>query len=115
MNPKIKKTGIYFYEFGKWALVIWLLYPAFNIEVGKYLNPYRFIGGITLFLIFLGKTFYDVFLVKILQNKNKSTKEELFSMLGTIIILTIAIALVIFLVGYMIFTYLGSVTTPVEE
>ncbi|MFC1724138.1 hypothetical protein ACFL4T_00825 [candidate division KSB1 bacterium] len=115
MNPKIKKIGIYFFELGKWVVVIWLLYPAINIEVGKYLNPYRFIGGITLFLIFLGKTFYDVFLVKILQNKNKSTKQELFSMLGTIIILTLAIALVIFLVGYLIYTSMGSITMPVEE
>lgn len=115
MNQKVKKTGIYLLEFGKWALVLWLLYPALSIKVGTYLNPYRFIAGITLFIIFLGKTFYDAILVKLLQKREGSAKTEIFSMIGTVILITLAVALIIFLVGYMIFTVMGSVNTPVES
>jgi len=112
MNKKLKTIILYIVEFGKWILVIWLLYPALYVNTGKPLNPYRFIGGLTLFIIFLGKTFYDIVLRKMYFKKEKTTRQEIFSIIGTVILLALAVALVIFLIGFLIYRNLGDIVNP---
>jgi hypothetical protein len=96
----LKKRVFWVLELGKWILVLYLLWPmrhASNRPVGLV----RVVAGIALFVIFSGKLFYDIVISDFIRQKRTSPGKDLLTLLGSIVVISCVVGLLLFFVGWM--------------
>lgn len=89
MKPKLL---IYAWEVGKWALVIYLIFPLTSVLNGP-IDFARIVIGEALLIIFIGKIFYDTIIWKFVRQR-QSAGQDVIAMIG--ILLAIGLILVLF-------------------
>jgi hypothetical protein len=104
------KISSYVIEVGKWALIIWLLFPITGTAQGP-INFARLALGVVLFVIFTGKLLYDVVFFPRQHQRESSAGKDLVSMIGIVFgIALLVLVLVVFVVMYVI-NYMSTVST----
>ena len=92
------KTGL---EVIKWAFVIWLLLPIRQASSGP-VNFTRVAAGILFFIIFAGKLLYDTVIMGILRQRRTSVKQDILTLIGMVLVLSLVIGLLMLFVGFLI-------------
>jgi hypothetical protein len=88
-------------EIGKWAVVLWLLWPLRNASHMS-LDFTRVALGIFLFVIFSGKLFYDTIIMEILKKRRTTVKQDLVALLGMVAIITLIVGVLVTFVAFLI-------------
>ena len=101
-------------EIGKWVLVLWLLWPVRHAINGP-VDFSRVVLGILLFVIFAGKLFYDTIIMDILKQRRTSVKQDVLSMIGIVLVLSLVVGLLLFFVGFVIIELYRSSNQPGQE
>ena len=92
-------------EVGKWALIIWLIWPLREASSGPIMFG-RVALGILLFVIFAGKLFYDTVIHDIIRQKRTTAKQDVVTLIGMVVGVAVIVGLVIAFVGFLIIEYL---------
>jgi len=85
----------------KWTFVIWLLLPIRQASSGP-VNFTRIAAGILLFIIFAGKVFYDTVIMGILHRRRTSVKQDILTLIGMVIVLSLVVGLLLLFVGFLL-------------
>lgn len=110
---KIREWKSVFTEILKWGLVIWLLFPLSRLSSGRYLF-FRVLLGILLFIVFAGKTFYDIVIMDAIRQRRTSLKQDMIAFLGMIIGAMILVGLVILLFAMLLVTWQEQISQQQE-
>lgn len=94
----IKKWADIFLEIFKWGVVLWLLLPLKHASQSP-ISFFRVTLGITLFIIFTGKIFYDVIIQNLIKAKRDNLKKDMITLVGIIVIITLVIGFLIFFIS----------------
>ena len=97
-NGKKEKKWLWVVEVGKWGLVVWLLSPLFT-AMEKPVGFWRIVLGVLLFIVSVGKLFYDVVIMDMLQRRRESTLADIITMVGIVLVLLVVIGVVVFFAG----------------
>lgn len=111
---KMNSTVAALVEIGKWALVVYLLWPLQRASTVP-VSFARIILGVSLFIIFAGKLLYDTVIADLLKNKRVSTRKDIITMLGMVVVLSLVIGLLILFVGFVFIQLYQSSSTPQSE
>lgn len=87
-------------EIGKWALVLWLLWPLRNASAGPLMFS-RVALGVLLFVIFAGKLFYDTVIMGIIRQRRTTLKQDVVGLIGIVVALGLVVGLVLMLVVFL--------------
>jgi len=101
MNKKkiiIKKTGGIISELFKWGVIIWLLLPIQHASQSP-VNFFRVTVGVALFIIFIGKIFYDTVIQGLMRKKRDSLKKDMITLVGIIMIIGLIVGFLIFFIS----------------
>ena len=104
---RLKDWGSTGLEIGKWALVIWLLWPLAELEKMSF-QPVRLLLGICLFVIFAGKVMYDVVIMDFIRQKRTSVKQDVMTLLGIVVGITLIVGLVVMIVARFLGMWMES-------
>ena len=102
-----KEIGSTVLEIGKWALVLWCLWPLRDVSAGSFQFA-RVVLGILLFVIFTGKLFYDILYKGMLRRRRESRKKDIVAFLGMIAGISLVVGLVLVMVAMLIVQYVQS-------
>jgi len=99
------KISLYVIEIGKWALIIWLLFPITG-ATKVLINFSRVALGIVLFVIFTGKLLYDVVFFPRQHQRESSVGKDLVSMIGIVsgialLVLVLVVFVALYVISYM--------------
>ena len=97
-NGKKEKKWLWVVEVGKWGLVVWLLSPLFT-AMEKPVGFWRIVLGVLLFIVSVGKLFYDVVIMDMLQRRRESTLADIITMVGIVFVFLVVIGVVVFFAG----------------
>jgi len=97
----LKDWGKMAVEIAKWAVVLWLLWPLRHATSGP-VDFTRAVVGILLFIIFAGKLFYDTVIMGILQQRRMSVKQDVFTLIGIVLVLSLVVGLLFLFVGFLL-------------
>ena len=97
------KFGLYTWEIGKWALVIYLLLPLTKAMNGV-VDFNRIVIGETLLIIFIGKMFYDTVIWKFIRTRNEVGK-EIIGMIGLLVSIGFILVMFFLLFGVTLLLY----------
>lgn len=112
----MNKILTYGWEFGKWGVVGYLLWPltgAFNGPV----DFARVVIGEAIMIILIGKLFYDTVIWKFMRQRQKASK-ELIGMLGIVAAVGFILVMFFLLSGVTLLMYLrgqANSLVPVQQ
>ena len=92
------KILVYVWEIGKWALVLFFIYPLISAMENP-IDFSRVVIGEALLIIFMGKIFYDTIIWKFTQ-KRRDAGQDFIAILG--MLLAVGFILVLFLVLFAV-------------
>lgn len=101
-------------EIGKWAIVLWLLWPLRDAPSGP-VDFTRVVLGILFFVIFTGKLFYDTVIMGIVRQKRTSVKQDILSLIGMILVMSLVVGLLVVFVGFVIVELIQMSNRPGDE
>ncbi|NIA30551.1 MAG: hypothetical protein GWP06_11655 [Actinobacteria bacterium] len=101
------------WEIGKWGLVLWLLLPIRKSMSGS-VAFIRIGGGILLFVLFAGKLLYDSVFDAYKRNTERNNVRDLLGMVGIVSIIALVVGVVVFSIGFFVFSYLQSANSQTE-
>lgn len=110
----LKDWGSTALEMGKWAVVLWLLWPLRHAPSGS-VDFARVVLGILLFVIFAGKLFYDTVIMSIVRQRRTSLKQDILSLIGMILVMSLVVGLLVVFVGFVIVELIQMSNRPEEE
>lgn len=114
-RKKIKKDwGKTFLEVGKWAMVVWLLWPLGRPDAER-LTVVRVVAGVCLFVIFTGKLFYDVMIMDIVRQKRASIKQDIITLIAAAAIIAVLVGCVLVLIGLFIMKWAQGTGSPISS
>ncbi len=114
-QKKVSTVFSYIKEIGKWALLIWLLWPLTQ-SMSRPASFPRIMVGILLFILFTGKTLYDSIFETYHKGMHKNKYLDLFIMVGTVTVVAILIGAVAIFTGLYIYETIKSNTAePTAE
>jgi hypothetical protein len=85
----------------KWGLVVWLLLPIRTARKGP-VDITRIVIGLALFIIFVGKRFYDRIFSDYIKKRKTSALADLLGGIGIILIIVVLVGVLMLFVGYLI-------------
>ncbi len=101
-------------EGGKWALVIWLLWPLQGAASGP-INFTRVVLGILLFILFSGKLFYDTVVMGMIRQRRTTVRQDLMSLIGMVAGIAVVVGLAVMLVGLMMVQLFSQLSETGEQ
>lgn len=104
----------YALEIGRWALVVYLLFPL-RRRMRLPLEFVRTALGIVLFVIFTGKMLYDSVIWKQLTGATRDSGRDLLSMVAIVLLISLLVATTIFFIGlYVVNMYQQAIEPAIE-
>ena len=107
MNKAKNTISTIIFEFAKWGLVVYLLWPLLSFQAQR-MPLWRMVIGIMLLVISLGKIFYDIFLDNYNQKKEQYELRDLLLFIFGVTIVAVIIGGVIMLIGLYVAQQAGS-------
>ena len=101
-------------EIGKWGVVLWLLWPLRHAPSGP-VDFSRIVLGILFFVIFTGKLFYDTVIMGIVRQRRTSVKQDIMSLIGMILVMSLVVGLLVVFVGFVIVELIQMSNRPGDE
>ncbi|NIR51790.1 hypothetical protein GWO43_24745 [candidate division KSB1 bacterium] len=98
----------YLVEIGKWALVIWLVWPVTGALRGS-VEFGRVAIGIGLFVVFAGKLLYDVVIFPRHHERKSTPGKDLFTMVAIVAVVALIACCLIFFVAMYIINYMNAI------
>jgi len=111
MDTKNNKQFTTIFEFVKWGIVVWLLWPLLSFQAEK-MPLWRMVFGVMLAVIFLGKMFYDFVLDNFKQKKEHYTITDLLMLVGFVALVAIIVGGVILIIGVFLATQIREAGEP---
>jgi len=84
----------------KWGVVIWLLWPLQRIATRW--DAVRVVAGITLFLIFTGKLFFDTIIMSWVRRRSTSNARDWLTLVGIVLGIGLVLGGIIILTGMVL-------------
>jgi len=109
----MKKTATLFFEAVKWAAVIWLLWPIHK-AVDQKLDFARILLGILLFIIFIGKYFYDSILDRFKHTGEQKGFTDVLIMVGVVAVIALLVGLTILFIAMFVIAMAEQLNQPSE-
>ncbi len=111
-----KVSGVFYYikEIAKWGLVVWLMWPLTYSMQTRVSFP-RMMAGILLFILFIGKLFYDLIYDSYRQRVNKNKYVELLVTVGAVTLIAILVGAIALFIGLYAFEMMKNVTADPAE
>jgi len=113
-QKKVSKVFYYIKETVKWGLVIWLIWPITYSMQSRMSFP-RMMAGILLFVLFIGKLFYDVIYDSYQKRQNKNKYVELLVTVGAVSFIAILIGAIALFIGMYAYEMMKNVTADPSE
>ncbi|MBN1465209.1 hypothetical protein JXA02_05565 [candidate division KSB1 bacterium] len=95
---KKNKSFTYLFEIGKWAILVWLLWPLLTLQAAK-MSLWRVVLGVLLAVIYFGKLFYDIVLDNFKQKKERYSVVDLLMLVAFIAVVALLIGGAVLLIG----------------
>jgi len=108
-QKKVSTVFSYIKEIGKWALLVWLLWPLTQ-SMNRPASFPRIMVGILLFILFAGKTLYDSVFENYRKGAHRNKYMDLLIMVGTVTVVAILIGAVVVFTGLYIYETMKSNT-----
>ncbi len=102
MEQNRKKITLIVKEIGKWALAFWLVWPITQGATSR-MSFYRIMLGILLFILFIGKMFYDIIIESYHKREHPNKFIDFFVMVGSVTFIALVIAAAIVITGLMVY------------
>ncbi len=102
MEQNRKKITLIVKEIGKWALAFWLVWPITQGASSR-LSFYRIMLGILLFIVYIGKMFYDIIIDSYHKREHPNKYIDFLIMVGSVTFIALIIAAAIVITGLVIF------------
>ncbi len=113
-QKKVSKVFYYIKEIAKWGLVVWLIWPITYSMQSRMSFP-RMMAGILLFVLFIGKLFYDVFFDSYRHRENKNKYVELLVTVGAVTFIAILVGAIALFIGLYAYEMMKNVTAEPGE
>lgn len=97
----VKKWAETCLEIFKWGVILWLLIPIKHASQTP-VSFFRVTLGITLFIIFSGKIFYDVVIQNLINKRRDNLKKDIITLVGIVVIIALVVGFLIFFIGLYI-------------
>jgi len=113
-QKKVSKVVYYIKEIAKWGLFVWLIWPITYSMQTRMSFP-RMMAGILLFVLYIGKLFYDVFYDTFRHRENKNKYVELLVTVGAVTFVAILVGAIALFIGLYSYEMMKSVTADPSE
>ena len=108
MTTSLKAT---FREIAKWLIVLWLMSPLALTMRGP-VDFSRVALGILLFIIFTGKLLFDSIIAPLKTRTERSAAQDVIMMIGAVTAVSLAVTMMILLVGVYVMKLMASQNQP---